>query len=57
MNPKMVKRTPHPGPFPIGSADAEREKRSLRFAGITPVATCHLLPRRGQWREALEPGK
>jgi hypothetical protein len=30
MNPKMVGHTPHPGPLPIGSADAEREKRSLR---------------------------
>jgi hypothetical protein len=33
MNPKMVGRTPHPGPLRIGSADsadAEREKRSLR---------------------------
>ena len=32
-NPKMVGRTPHPGPLPIGSADsadAEREKRSQR---------------------------
>ena len=31
MNPKLVERTPHPGPLPIGSADsadAEREKRS-----------------------------
>jgi hypothetical protein len=33
MNLKMVRRTPHPGPLPIGSADsadAEREKRSQR---------------------------
>ena len=31
MNPKIVGRTPHPGPLPIGSADAERGKRSLRL--------------------------
>ena len=34
MNSKMVERTPHPGPLPIGSADsadAEREKRSQRL--------------------------
>jgi hypothetical protein len=32
----MVKRAPHPGPLPIGSADfadAEREKRSQRLDG------------------------
>ena len=29
MNPKIVRRTPHPSPVPIGSSDAEREKRSL----------------------------
>ena len=37
MNPKMVERTPHPGPLPIGSAnsaDAEREKRSQRLDEI-----------------------
>ena len=37
MNPKMVGRTPHPGPLPIGSADsadAEREKRPQRLDGI-----------------------
>jgi len=38
MNSKMVERTPHPGPLPIGSADsadAEREKRSQRLvAGV-----------------------
>ena len=37
MNPKMVKRTPHPGPLPIGSADsadAEREKRSQRLGEV-----------------------
>jgi len=35
----MVKRTPHPGPLPIGSADsadAEREKRSRRYDEFTP---------------------
>jgi hypothetical protein len=31
MNPKMVGRTPHPGPLPIGFADAERGRRSLRL--------------------------
>jgi len=34
MDPKMVERTPHPGPLPIGSADsadAEREKGSQRL--------------------------
>jgi hypothetical protein len=31
MNPKMEGRTPHPGPLPIGSADAERGKRPLRL--------------------------
>jgi hypothetical protein len=33
MNPKLVGRAPLPDPLPIGSADsadAEREKRSLR---------------------------
>ncbi len=33
MNPRMVEHAPHPGPLPIGSADAadaEREKRSQR---------------------------
>jgi hypothetical protein len=42
VNPKMVKRTPHPGPLPIGSADsadAEREKRSQRL-GETMAANC-----------------
>jgi len=37
MNPKMVGRTPHPGPLPIGSADsadAEREKRSQRLGDV-----------------------
>ena len=37
MNPKMVERTPHPGPLPIGSADsaeAEREKRTQRLGKI-----------------------
>ena len=37
MNPKMVERTPHPGPLPIGSADsadAEREKRSQRLGDV-----------------------
>jgi hypothetical protein len=28
MNLKMEGRAPHPGPLPIGSADAEREKCS-----------------------------
>jgi exodeoxyribonuclease V alpha subunit len=35
---RMEKRTPHPGPLPIGSADsadAEREKRSLRHDDVT----------------------
>jgi hypothetical protein len=35
--PKMVARTPHPGPLPIGSedsADAEREKRSPRLGDL-----------------------
>ena len=35
MDFKMVRRTPHPGPLPTGSADsagAEREKRALGFA-------------------------
>src|SRR5580704_16984962 len=35
---KMVKRAPHPGPLPIGSADsadAEREKRSQRPGEVT----------------------
>ena len=27
-NPKREERAPHPDPLPIGSADAEREKRS-----------------------------
>ena len=37
MNPKMVERTPHPGPLPIGSADfadAEREKHTRRLGKI-----------------------
>jgi hypothetical protein len=37
MNPKMVERTPHPGPLPIGSADsadAERGKRSQRLVDV-----------------------
>jgi hypothetical protein len=36
---QMVKRTPHPGPLPIGSADAEREKRSLRLGEAT-IGSC-----------------
>jgi hypothetical protein len=31
MNPKIVGHTPPPDPLPIGSADAERGKRSLRL--------------------------
>jgi len=31
MSPKLVGQTPHPSPLPIGSADAERGKRSLRL--------------------------
>jgi len=42
MNPKMVERTPHPGPLPIGSADsadAERENRSQRLdVGMRRIA-------------------
>ena len=38
---KMEKRTPHPGPLPIGSADsadAEREKRSQRPGEVSRLA-------------------
>ena len=58
VNLKMVERTPHPGPLPIGSADsadAEREKRSQRLGdgciGGSGVQCANLFARFA-WEEA-----